>query len=258
MLVDMPPTSSPTAQSPRLSGVCNFRDLGGLQTRDNRRVRTGVVYRSAGLCELTSEDVRLLKEQLGVRTVIDLRTDIELERDGHGPLDGVRRVHLPLIHDDGKGGSDPSRQRGGGLASRYLSYLDMAAENVVAAFKTLADPGTLPAIVHCAAGKDRTGMTVALMLDILRVDDDDIIDDYVRSHAHRDDVVAYLRRRPTYTKLMNRMPEFALDAEAETMREFLAEFRAQHGSAAALLGTHGMTPADIASLRDKLLEDLDD
>lgn len=242
------------SELPPLTGVCNFRGLGGLQTVDDRRVRQGVVFRSAGLCELTPEDVAVISGQLGVKTVIDLRTDIELERDGVGPLKDVRRVQLPLIHDDGQGGSDPSRQREGGLAARYLSYLDMAATAVVGALDVLADPNNHPVIIHCSAGKDRTGVMVAMLLDTLRVSEQDIIEDYVRSHPHRDKVVAYLRRRPAYEKLMDRMPEFALDAEPETMREFLAAIRRKHGGVGALLHAHGMSTTTADALRQALLE----
>src|SRR4029077_19534135 len=149
-----------------LEGCLNFRDLGGYPTADGRRVRWRLVYRSDALHHLTAADVARLRDELGIDTVVDLRSTGEITADGHGALAAtpLRFHHLPLF--DGQ----LARAEGWGavdtLADRYTLLAEFARRPIARVIDVLAEaPG--PAVYHCAAGKDRTGVVSAVLLGIL-------------------------------------------------------------------------------------------
>ena len=160
----------------RLGGARNFRDLGGYQTADGR-VRWAQVYRSDALAELSGEDLTTLAG-LGVQTVYDLRRDEECER--YPGMLACIRLQLPSrrIAD-----TDPSALQSAADAERWLfeDYVGMLADAGPVfghLLSELAGAGCGPAVFHCTAGKDRTGLTAALHLEALGVDRSVILDDY--------------------------------------------------------------------------------
>jgi protein-tyrosine phosphatase len=173
-----------------LEGVENVRDLGGLPLRGGGQTRFGQLLRAARLHEMTDTDVSFLTQEYGLRTVIDLRSPGEVERDGPTPLEraGVRTVHLtvlpegqrPIPRDD----EDPK-------LFNYRGYLAHRPENVMAAVRLLTEPDAGPALVHCAAGKDRTGVFCALIEDAVGVHRDAVVADYAMSNER---LLAVLRR----------------------------------------------------------------
>src|SRR5207344_3137187 len=151
----------------RFEGLDNVRDVGGLPLRDGNTTRPGVLLRSASLHWATPADVTRLVDDYGLRLVLDLRSPREIERDGPTPVAaaGVETVALNLI-----GASRELPETGDDtdpLLRNYLGYLDDRPANVVEAVRRLAAPDVGPAIVHCAAGKDRTGVVVAMVLDVV-------------------------------------------------------------------------------------------
>ena len=175
-----------------LEGAVNARDLGGLPTIDGGSTVHGRLLRSENLQELTPGDVTRLVEELGVTTVVDLRSTNEVTIEGPAPLDalsGVRHAHHPVLRefldvsDTLKAAlltesMDADRERfpDDPMCGHYLGYLDNRPEEVTGALRTIATaPGT--AIVHCAAGKDRTGVVVALALTIAGVQPEAIVED---------------------------------------------------------------------------------
>jgi protein-tyrosine phosphatase len=236
----------------RFGRVFNFRDLGGYPTRDGRTVRWRRLYRSDSLHALDEPD-REPFEALGIRTVLDLRRPYEIERDGRVPdWNGAVWRHLYLEHREW---TETPYRRGADLV-RYLAdrYRDLAAESaagLAGAVGVIADPRAAPVVVHCVAGKDRTGVVCALTLSLLGVSDEDIAAEYALSSAN-------LRRY--LDLLLAENPEhynpnaFPLDTPAEAMHRFLAGLRAEHGSVERYLTGAGLPADRIGSLREHLLE----
>ena len=186
-----PPASTPSGRSPRrdrrhpvtdrllpLVGAYNFRDLGHYPTIDGRVTVWGKLFRSDTLHELTTADLEVLR-QIGLAGVIDLRTTAEVERAGRGLLadEPIRYLHASVLQEEG--GETVAAPTGDDPSERYLWYLDAGRLALVAALEMVADPDSYPLVFHCAAGKDRTGVLAALVLDILGVHPDVIIEDYM-------------------------------------------------------------------------------
>jgi protein-tyrosine phosphatase len=241
-----------------LDGAVNVRELGGLPTEDGRTTATGVLLRSDNLQGLTDKDVQRLVEDHGVRTVVDLRTPAEVEAEGPGPLvsEGLRHVNLDLIPGWDPQLSDvgrlvPHEQReAGDMSHFYMGYLDEAPAQVVQALRELtrAEGAT---VVHCAAGKDRTGVVVALALAVAGVPREDIVADYAltaeRIAAIRDRLVA----SPTYAEEMKRRPLDDMRPHALSMRHFLDRVD-ERGGVAAWLEANGFGADEQQALRERL------
>ncbi|MET7640606.1 tyrosine-protein phosphatase [Streptomyces sp. NPDC005438] len=185
---------------PTLSGVRNFRDLGGLPTSDGRRVRSGVLFRSGHLAHATPEDSVYLGG-LGLHTVFDFRNAADQALEGPDvELPGVRNVNIPLS-DPADGAGFWTMVREGDLAQlRTVLGEGRAAARMVESYRTLVLGRTtehsrilhalaednVPALMHCAAGKDRAGLSVVVTLLALGVERDAIQADYLRSNSpHR-------------------------------------------------------------------------
>ncbi|NJQ16145.1 tyrosine-protein phosphatase [Streptomyces bohaiensis] len=184
---------------PVLTGVRNFRDLAGLPARDGRRVRPGRLFRSGHLARATEQD-RAFLAGLGLRTVFDLRNDADRALEGLDvALPGVRSRHVPLTGDrDGaefwtlvRRGDLPRLHAAFGegraaalMARTYREVVRERAAELGAVLRGLASGA--PALVHCSAGKDRAGLTVALALLVAGVEPGAVEDDYLLSGApHR-------------------------------------------------------------------------
>jgi protein-tyrosine phosphatase len=249
-----------------LEGSFNFRDLGGYPGRAGRTVRWGRLFRSDSLHELTAEDVDLLRE-MGLRTVVDLRTERELHRTGRGPL-GPERVayhHLQVVREAvrGDGGTDGAAAgesvaapapAGDDLSARYLWYLDVGRDALVEALTLLGDVDRYPLVFHCAAGKDRTGVLAALVLDILGVDHPTIVADYVITAERIGVIVERWRADPEFAERLDKVPASRLRVEASTMEGFLAGLSAEHGGARAWALAAGVPEGALHRMVDLLLE----
>jgi protein-tyrosine phosphatase len=236
----------------RFEGLDNVRDVGGLPLRDGGSTRSGVLLRSAALHWATAADVRRLVEEFGLRLVLDLRTPREIDRDGPTPIAvaGVETValnfigasrELPETGDD----TDP-------LLRNYLGYLDDQPANIVEAVRRLAAPDAGPALVHCAAGKDRTGVVVALALAVADVPHEEIVADYALTADVIDALVAKLAASPTYAEDMEQRDVASHTPRAETMDRLLTVLDERFGGPAGWLEEHGFGADDRAALRARL------
>lgn len=247
-----------------LEGGANFRDLGGYRAADGRRVRWGRVFRAGSLANLTDADLAHLDE-IGLKLVCDLRSYDEV-RDAPDrlPDSAPEYMHLPLEAGD----DTPRRLRAIFWDRRLLTtmmldaytriMIDQNAALLGDVLRRLADPDNLPAVFHCTAGKDRTGVTAALLLSVLGVPDAVIVADYTLSNHFYENFRAFAEQamRPigfTGVKAEDLQP--LLIADAATMQGTLDHIREKYGSVEAyLLGPAGLDAEVIDALRANLLE----
>jgi protein-tyrosine phosphatase len=224
-----------------LEGCFNFRDLGGYRTVDGRSVKWQRLFRADGLQRLTDADLAQLAD-LGLATVIDLRTDQELEESGRiaWPAPGLAYHHLPMLDVLPDRTTYPAWVDVSYVADRYVGMLEKGADAVAEALAVLAEPAAYPAVFHCAAGKDRTGLLAAVVLGLLGVSDEDIIADYALSQEAMARMLAWLRaERPEVREQIEGSAAAIVAAEPDTMSLFLARLREQHGSFAGYADSLG-------------------
>ncbi len=251
------PTSdaSPT-RALALDGCVNFRDLGGYRTRDGRQVRWRQLFRADGLNRLSEADRRTLVG-LGVATVIDLRTVLEATERGRFPVDlvPVRYLGLPLTDVLPSTEELPSWREASYVSSRYVQMVTAGGPVLTRALDALGTEGSLPAVFHCSAGKDRTGVLAALILAFLGVPDETIIADYVLSEAAMEHLLDRLKAEyPDSVEEVLRFAPSILHVMPETMAEFLATVRSEFGGYAGLERTLGVG-ATMDRLRESVLEE---
>jgi protein tyrosine/serine phosphatase len=226
------------------STVLNFRDLGGLPGIDRRTVHYGRLYRSDSLHRLTDEEAEKLAA-LGVRTVLDLRRPGEIARDGRVPeLPGMVYFNLHPTHREWNMGhydGDPGRY----LADRYLDMAEEGIEGFGAALRLISDADRAPVVMHCFAGKDRTGVLAALTLALLGVPNGDIIADYAASEP------AQARLGAGFSQ---QLPAHVTACPPQAMGLFLTELAERYGSLYGYARAAGVTALHIEALRAHLLE----
>ena len=235
-----------------LHGTLNTRDLGGLDLVSGGRTRLGVMVRSDVPMELTEADLRLL-QGLPLTTVIDLRQVYELERDPSrlARLDHVA-VHNVEIwgHIDGSGDEPADRFD---ITAFYIAALDHAGPGFARAVRLLA-AAEGAALFHCTAGKDRTGLLAALVLETVGVDRDTVIADFALTH----DRIGPLRERLLIDAEARGIPraDFVrlLGATPDLIGPALRHLDERYGGAVAYLQHVGVDDATLERLRAKLTD----
>ena len=181
-------TRSP-GEAVTVDGAPNFRDVGGYETSDGRRVRSGRIFRSGMLAGVTDEGVTTLGA-LGIRTVVDLRTQAEVDAFGPDRLpDETRVVQIrfpsagadPMVTEALETGHFPYLPN---LVSVNRAYITDDAAQFGELLTLLSDTANLPIIIHCLGGKDRTGVSTALLLTILGVPWPVVQQDYLLSNVY--------------------------------------------------------------------------
>jgi protein-tyrosine phosphatase len=251
--------------SPRrlaVDGMQNFRDLGGYRTAGGGHTRWGCVFRADSPHKLTPEG-RTAVDELGIAVVYDLRGD--RERATHpSPLTSI---HLPVVGrasrtsgdavvDDALDASMLEATSGEQvLRDTYVGSLERSADLFGTLLGGLTEPGGLPAVFHCHAGKDRTGVVAMLLLRALGVDRETILDDYeltrrYRLREHQNDTVDSMLARgmsPTVIEGLLGTPRWA-------MADAIDEVETVYGGIEAYLtGPAGLTPDRLARLRELLV-----
>ena len=242
----------------RFDTCFNFRDLGGYETADGGRLRWRTLYRADTLHRLDGEDLDLFLD-LGLRTVVDLRSQRELDDNGRIRHDGVPVVHhVPMIDAVVGPKRVVERAPGAEIQSVGEGYAAMADEGRFAigqAVSRLAEPGALPAVFHCTAGKDRTGILAAILLSALGVRDEDIVDDYMMTGQSRAARNAYLQlHEPDYYAFLVNLPDTVREMQADAIPTLLAWVRARFGSVTGYLRASGVDQHRLAALRASLLD----
>jgi protein-tyrosine phosphatase len=252
-----------------LDGAVNVRDLGALATDDGRTTAERRLLRGDNLQDLSPSDVKLLVEDIGVTTVVDLRSPTEVVSEGPGPLtrvESVRHAYHSVLPEAGTAtdvAADALATRRDGALSRYagdvrcgyyLGYMEDRPDQVAGALRSIAQARGA-AIVNCAAGKDRTGVVVALALRAVGVRRDQVVADYVASAERIQAILDRLRASTTYADDIDSRPAAADDdaPRAETMVAFLDQVDLRYGGVLRWLAEHGFGEGDVRSLRAKLL-----
>jgi protein-tyrosine phosphatase len=273
-------TSTRTDRWLLLDGTTNTRDLGGLPTSDGGTTLAGRILRSDNLQTLSDADVRRLVDEVRLREVIDLRTTAEVLLEGRGPLRAVPEVthrHFSLLPERGhhtdvfaveeadlpelpadwaesvlprqvaeRDEDEPPAVRS------YLGYLAHRPDNVLGALRALAAGTDGAAVVHCAAGKDRTGVVVMFSLAVAGVPHEEIVADYALTAEVIEALVAKLAASPTYAEDMVTRGVAVHTPRAQTMDRLLALLDERHGGPVGWLTEHGFGPQEQAALRARL------
>jgi protein-tyrosine phosphatase len=263
------PAWDPRSTLRPVPGTDTLRDLGGTPTADGRRVAAGLLYRAEVLtrpgtspfCAVWDRADPAAYGALGVRTVIDLRSQAEQERvaSAWAPATGAAYVPIPIEDPAGTGADYVGQVLDGrrtsfterDLADHYALILRLRAARFVAALDVIADPARLPVLVHCAAGKDRTGMLVALLLEALGVPRDLVLAEYAFTGVLRPDRVAVFA--PVFAGSGVELSAISalFDAPAGAMAAALDGLDDEFGSVQGYLGGDGGL---VEALRAALLD----
>ncbi|MCA9981524.1 MAG: tyrosine-protein phosphatase, partial [Anaerolineales bacterium] len=245
--------------------VLNLRDIGGYQTASGQQVRWGRIFRSGDLSNLSEADLAYL-QQLDFQLVCDLRTSEEVEKSSNRPLGGnAHYLHHPIYERD-KGDGHWVRSlllKKGRLEDVWLNdvYIARFVESRAAAFgrvlTMMADPRNHPLLLHCTAGKDRTGISIALLLALLGVPDETILADYTLSNLFYDQLLASVEadaKRLAVFGIQTADLFPILTSPASVLQETLAYIRATYGSVENYVQEKaGVTAVVIEQLRTNLL-----
>ncbi len=253
LLVDHPNRRVP------LANVFNFRDLGGYPVGDGRTTQWGRMFRADGLHRLAGDDLDLL-DGIGIRTVIDLRTSNEIADRGAFPVEQypVAYHHLSILDatwiETGVPDFAPTEQGGiDFLVWAYRDMLDKGADRFAQAVATLAQPGNGPAVFHCAAGKDRTGILAMLILGGLGADPEVIAEDFGLTRAGMDRMRAWLaENNPDALADMQARPAHMSGAHPDAMRQILTDLNEQYGGVRGYLSSIGVGDALLDDLAARL------
>jgi protein-tyrosine phosphatase len=231
----------------------NFRDLGGYETVDGGRVKWGVVYRSGSLHRLGGDELDRALE-LGINTVIDLRSGMEVASEGvFGAAADVTFHHLPL--EENIPAEPPPRDAPEPPPGEMYAHVATQGRGAIAAVLGVIAEGDPAIVFHCFAGKDRTGIVAALLLALLGVPDDAIVADYHLTDRSLAPSLAWADANdPEWAALMAAFPPWLLRAPGERMQAFLDILRARHGSIDGYLADAGVSGRVVGRLRDRLLE----
>lgn len=254
-----------------LEGTCNLRDFGGYPADGGAVVKRGLLFRSDSLSKLPARAFERFST-LGIRTLIDLRTKRErLYRPYRFPPDPNRRaIHLPIppepeldkrwtnIEKTWFMLSGGMKKTDRAFTSAMYRRLPARAEPALAVlFPLLLDPGAYPVLIHCTAGRDRTGFAAAMILRALGVPAETAIEDYCLiedgARRAREGLVRSMRALSLFQMSREAIVEF-LTPQAEYLRAAFESIEAEHGSVESYLERRlGFSGADRGALRALLL-----
>lgn len=245
-----------------IDGVVNFRDIGGMHTPDGRQVRMGKIYRSASLSYITPQGKTAFLA-LQPCLICDLRSAEEVLNDPDPSFAGVRHETINMATEGDKAKRlwlllfNP-KKLDGLLPQLYTSViLEENAPAIQRVMRLLLDEANYPMIIHCTAGKDRTGVIIALILALIGVPQATILADYTQSNRfyhHYERIAHQLLRRLAFLRLNSANLFPILAADANTLRAVFAYLDDHYGGVIGYAQSRlGLGIADIERLRRLLL-----
>lgn len=255
-----------------MESIHNFRDVGGCRTEDGRLVRRGVLFRSGSLAATSPTDVERLAA-LDIRTICDLRTYGEKEDhpDRAPRHSGVRSIHIPIKVDrHNESGSiarlfwllfgDARRLDYGKLVRKsYREYVTDFHSEFSTVLRLATESHNLPLLIHCTAGKDRTGFACALIQRALGVPPDHVMEDYMRSNEHLDAFTEEVLNRFRFVRLFGVTREKVLplfEARTEYLEAAFDQISRDYGTIGSYLRDGlGFSDEDRRQLKKLLLEE---
>lgn len=232
-----------------------------------RAVIPGVLLRSDNLQDLTGGDIGRLVDEHGLELVLDLRTDVEVALEGPGPITAEKRVRIEYrsLYPDSGGNTDldietvrpwsrfshDTIEDEPPVIRAYVSYLHRRPDSIVGAIRSIARADGA-ALVHCAAGKDRTGVVVALALDAAGCERDQIFADYLASGDRIEAIMARLVSSSTYRAELEGHDPSQHAPLPGTMERFFEIVDERLGGAAGWLTANGLDEEDLQRLRRRL------
>ena len=237
-------------------GCFNFRDIGGYPNQDGKRVKKGLYFRAGRQDRMSDKDLSQLSD-LKISTQIDLRKPDEVLDQGKGPLEamGTKYINIAVIPE---GGSDQlSRLVGdtGISGKRYLGYLEFGPTSWLRLFGILANEGNLPVVLHCTAGKDRTGVSTAFLLSVLGVSREVIEADYLLTNLDTERQADFIESTVGYPEGYDRERMMAVAGVPETaMKDFLDGVESKWGTVVEYLEKIGVTQEQMETIRTNFLE----
>jgi protein-tyrosine phosphatase len=228
----------------------NFRDVGGLRTADGRRLRPGLLFRADSVQDISEAEADLIVDKLGVRYVVDLRTGPEAVQQGRGPLASrpVNYLNIPLVDVDG-----PKGPPGRVLLEFYIDHLDNDP-NLPIAVEAVANSVRCPTLVHCAAGKDRTGLTMLLVELLCGVTPAAARADFLVTATNMEATRQRLRGWPRYATNMDRLSAEIYRCEEHSVDGLIEFVEQRYGSAEAWASAKGVPRRSVELLRERLVE----
>ena len=237
-------------------GCFNFRDIGGYLNQEGRRVKKGLYFRAGRQDRMTNKDLAQLSD-LNISTQIDLRKQEEVLDQGRGPLEamGANYINIAVIPE---GGSDKLNKLVGdtGISGkRYLGYLEFGPTSWLRLFGILADEENLPVLLHCTAGKDRTGVSTAFLLSVLGVSRDIIEADYLLTNLDTERQADFIESKVGYPEGYNREKMISIaGVPKDAMKDFLDGVESKWGSVIEYLEKIGVTREQMDQVRLNFLE----
>jgi len=237
-------------------GCFNFRDIGGYLNQDGKRVKKGLYFRAGRQDRMTEKDLVQLSD-LNISTQIDLRKQEEVLDQGRGPLEdmGAKYINISVIPE---GGSDKLNKLVGdtGISGkRYLGYLEFGPTSWLRLFGILANEENLPVLLHCTAGKDRTGVSTAFLLSVLGVSRDIIEADYLLTNLDTKRQADFIESTVGYPEGYDREKMISIaGVPKDAMKDFLDGVESKWGSAIEYLEKIGVTKDQMDMVRNNFLE----
>lgn len=239
----------------KLQGAVNFRDIGGYSTKDGKKVKMGLIYRSAALNTLTDKDVETI-QNLGIKYDFDFRGPYEVKTAPDKIPSMTTRLSLPAgsetIGDSNYMKNMSKLIKSDSFLISFYTNLSSFKNRYTPLFDSLLSNKTQsPFLFHCTAGKDRTGIAAALILYALGVDEQTIYNDYeATNYYRRNENAKTITQMTKYYGLDEKTATNLMGAKKEYIAATFAKIRAQYGTMELYLEkVLGLTKAKIATLK---------